>query len=143
MATSGFTGISYPFRVNTRGGCSMSTTSATDPTHIAESLTQIFGTNYLERPMESDVYTTVATLLFEPNDRALQQVLKTRMAVDIARLEPRVHCNADDIDFEVEESHDGVEYLYATIHYEVIKYNTQFTARVKVGEINHEQKTNR
>ena len=51
MAQSGFTGISYPFRVTNRGGCAMSTTSKTDPTHIAESIQQIFGTSYLERPM--------------------------------------------------------------------------------------------
>lgn len=138
MATSGFTGISYPFRVNSRGGCSMSTTSATDPSHIAESLTQIFGTNFLERPMEGgDVYTTVATLLFEPNDIALQQVLKARMVQDIARLEPRVQCAEDNIDFVV-ETENGVEYLYASITFKVIKYNTTFTKKIKVGELSHE-----
>jgi len=116
----------------------MSTTSATDASHIAESLIQIFGSNFLERPMEGgEVYTTVATLLFEPNDMALQQVLKARMVQDIARLEPRVQCSEDNIDFTV-ETDSGVEYLYASITFKVIKYNTTFTKKIKVGELSHE-----
>ena len=137
MPQSGFTGISYPFRVNNRGGVSMSTTSATDPTHIAESIRQIFNTSFLERPMESDIYTTVTSLLFEPNDEALQAVLKYRMADHLERLEERVTCSEDDIEFTI-EIEDDVEFLYANLTYTIIKYNTSYTSKVKVGEINHE-----
>ena len=135
MPQSGFTGISYPFRINSRGGVSMSTTSATDPTHIVESIEQIFGTNYLERPMEGyEVYTSVSTLLFEPNDVALQQVLKARMVADLERLEQRIECDENDISFVVEEE-DGVQILYANISFRIIRYNTTYTSKVKVGEI--------
>ena len=135
MPQSGFTGISYPFRSNSRGGVSMSTTSATDPTHIVESIEQIFGTNYLERPMEGyEVYTSVSTLLFEPNDVALQQVLKARMVADLERLEQRIECDENDISFVVEEE-DGVQILYANISFRIIRYNTTYTSKVKVGEI--------
>lgn len=137
MPQSGFTGISYPFRVNNIGGVSMSTTSATDPTHIAESIRQIFNTSFLERPMESDIYTTVTSLLFEPNDEALQAVLKSRMVDDLERLEERVTCSEDDIEFTI-EIEDDVEFLYANLTYTIIKYNTSYTSKVKVGEINHE-----
>lgn len=137
MPQSGFTGISYPFRVNNRGGVSMSTTSVTDPTHIAESIKQIFNTSFLERPMESDIYTTVTSLLFEPNDEALQAVLKSRMVDDLERLEERVTCSEDDIEFTI-EIEDDVEFLYANLTYTIIKYNTSYTSKVKVGEINHE-----
>lgn len=137
MPQSGFTGISYPFRVNNRGGVSMSTTSATDPTHIAESIRQIFNTSFLERPMESDIYTTVTSLLFEPNDEALQAVLKSRMVDDLERLEERVTCSEDNIEFTI-EIEDDVEFLYANLTYTIIKYNTSYTSKVKVGEINHE-----
>lgn len=137
MPQSGFTGISYPFRVNSRGGVSMSTTSATDPSHIAESITQIFGTSYLERPMESDIYTTVTPMLFEVNDIALQQVLKNRMVNDLARLEPRVSLTEEDIEFEV-ETEEGIVSLYATIHFKVILYNTTYTTKVRLGEISNE-----
>lgn len=137
MPQSGFTGISYPFRVNSRGGISMSTTSATDPSHIAESIAQIFGTSYLERPMESDIYTTVTPMLFEVNDIALQQVLKNRMVNDLARLEPRVSLTEEDIEFEV-ETEEGIVSLYATIHFKVILYNTTYTTKVRLGEISNE-----
>lgn len=134
---SGFTGISYPFRISNRGGCVLSTTSRNDPSHIAESIQQIFNTNFLERPMEVDVYTTVTSLLFEPNDIALQQVLKTRIVDDLERLEERIECEEDGIEFEVEVE-DGIEYLYAVISYKIIKYNTYFTSKIKVGEVNNE-----
>ena len=137
MPQSGFTGISYPFRISNRGGCVMSTTSRTDPTHIAESIKQIFNTSFLERPMESDIYTTVTSLLFEPNDEALQAVLKSRMVDDLERLEERVTCSEDDIEFTI-EIEDDVEFLYANLTYTIIKYNTSYTSKVKVGEINHE-----
>lgn len=139
MAQSGFTGISYPFRVTNRGGCAMSTTSRTDPTHIAESIQQIFGTNYLERPMEGgEVYTTVTMLLFEPNDESLQQVLKMRMVEDLERLEERIECGEDDIEFIVDTDSNGVEYLFANVTYKIIKYNTYYTSKIKVGEVGRE-----
>lgn len=139
MAQSGFTGISYPFRVTNRGGCALSTTSKTDPTHITESIQQIFNTHYLERPMEGgDIYTSVSMLLFEPNDESLQQVLKTRMVEDLERLEERIECEEDDIEFEVDVDSNGVEYLFANITYKIIKYNTFYTSKVKVGEVSHE-----
>lgn len=140
MAQSGFTGISYPFRVTSRGGCAMSTTSKIDPTHIEESIRQIFGTNHLERPMEGgDIYTTATMLLFEPNDDSLKQVLKKRMVEDLERLEQRIECGEDDIEFIVDtDNSDGTEYLYASITYKIIKYNTFFTSKIKVGEVIHE-----
>ena len=137
MPHSGYTGISYPFRVSSRGGCVMSTTSKNDPTHIAESIQQIFNTNFLERPMEAEVYTTVTSLLFEPNDIALQQILKFRIVNDLERLEDRIECEEDGIEFEVEVEND-VEYLYANITYKIVKYNTYYTSKIKVGEISNE-----
>lgn len=136
MPQSGYTGISYPFRISNRGGCVMSTTSRTDPTHIAESIQQIIGTNHLERPMEAEIYTTVTPLLFEPNDIALQQVLKSRIVADLERLEERIECDEEGIEFVVESEND-VEYLYVNISYKVIKYNTYFTSKIKVGEISN------
>ena len=135
MPISGYTGISYPFRISNRGGVVMSTTSRNDPTHIAESIQQIFSTNFLERPMESEIYTTITPLLFEPNDLTLQQVLKARMVSDLERLEERVECEEDGIEFKVEVDSDGAEMLFAIISYKIIKYNTYYTSKIKVGEI--------
>lgn len=135
---SGFTGISYPFRINERGGVAMSTTSATDPSHIVEGIEQILRTNFLERPMEADQYSNVSTSLFEQDDKSLQQVLKTRIADDIERLEDRVECSADNIDFTIEIDDDKVEYLYATVTFKILRYNTTYTKKIKVGEVSHE-----
>ena len=137
MPQSGFKGISYPFRISNRGGVVMSTTSKNDPTHIAESIQQIFNTNFLERPMEAEIYSNVTSLLFEPNDVALQQVLKARIVSDLERLEERIECDEDSVEFEV-EIEDDVEYLYAYITYKIIKYNTYYTSKIKVGEVSHE-----
>lgn len=135
---SGFTGISYPFRINERGGVAMSTTSATDPSHIVEGIEQILRTNFLERPMEADQYSNVSTSLFEQDDKSLQQVLKTRIADDIERLEDIVECSADNIDFTIEVDDDKVEYLYATVTFKILRYNTTYTKKIKVGEVSHE-----
>ena len=137
MPQSGFKGISYPFRISNRGGVVMSTTSKNDPTHIAESIQQIFNTDFLERPMEAEIYSSVTSLLFEPNDVALQQVLKSRIVSDLERLEERIECDEDSVEFEV-ETEDDVEYLYAYITYKIIKYNTYYTSKIKVGEVSHE-----
>lgn len=138
MPQSGYTGISFPFRVTSRGGCAMSTTSRNNPAHIAESIQQIFCTNFLERPMEgADVYTSVSMLLFEPNDESLQQVLKHRMVEDLERLEERIECGEDGIEFTVDVDDSGTEFLYANITYKIIKYNTYYTSKVKVGEVTH------
>lgn len=138
MSEVGFKGISYPFRIGSSGGVVMSSTSKNDATHIAESIQQILNTEFLERPMESDVYTTVTSLLFEPNNETLQQVLRTRLVNDIERLDNRVKVEYDGITFDVEE-HDGVEYLYMCVVYSVVRYSTSlYSARVKVGEVINE-----
>ena len=59
------------------------------------------------------------------------------MVDDLERLEERVTCSEDDIEFTI-EIEDDVEFLYANLTYTIIKYNTSYTSKVKVGEINHE-----
>lgn len=136
MGRGGFRGISYPFRITSRGGVAMSEANFEDSSHIAESIQQIFNTNFLERPMEGNwVYTQVTSSLFEPNDESLQQVLKTYIVEDLTRLEERIRISEDDITFSVEEE-NGVEVLYALITYQVIKYNTTYTSKIRVGNIN-------
>lgn len=131
MPQSGYTGISYPFRISNRGGCVMSTTSSTDPSHISESIQQILNTSFLERPMQTEVYNTIESLLFEPNDISLQEVLKSRIVDDLMRLESRIVCDENGIEFKIEVE-DDKEVLYAIINYKVIKYNTFFTSKVKI-----------
>ena len=134
MPNSGFTGISYPFRINSQGGVTTSTTSLHDVSHINESIQQILGTNHLERVMEAEIYSNVQTSLFEPNDVSLQQVIKSQICEAIRRLEKRVELEENDIQLTVETTQEG-EFLFAEITYKVIKYQTYYTTKVKVGEI--------
>lgn len=136
MPRSGYTGISFPFRVSSRGGCVLSTTSMEESTHITESIQQIFSTHYLERPMEKNIYTTVSEILFNPNNITLQQMLKMQMLEDLRRLESRVSCEENNITFSVEVADDGISYLYADILYKVIKYDTYYNGKVRLGEVN-------
>lgn len=136
MPTSGFKGVSFPFRVSSQGGIVTSSTSSIDPTHISESIQQIFGTKFLERPMEAGVYSTADTVLFEPNDESLQQVLKSRMVADLERLEERIEVGEEDIEFYVQSESD-TEFLYATITYKIIRYQTYYSTTVKVGEVHN------
>lgn len=138
MAQRGYTGISYPFRITSRGGVAMSTCTEVDPKHIAESIQQILGTNYLERPMEgAEVYSNLSATLFEPNDESLQSILRARILDALTRLEQRIEIDDDGVEFVVETS-NGVDYLYALITYTIIRYETSYTAKVKIGDIVNE-----
>ena len=48
-----------------------------------------------------------------------------------------VECDEDGIEFEV-EIENNVEFLYVYITYNIIKYNTYYTSKIKVCEISNE-----
>lgn len=131
---SGFTGIGYPFRVSNQGGVVTTTTSSDDSSHIEDSIAQILGTYALERPMETEIFSNLDSALFEPNNEGIQEILKSIIVDDLERLEDRISVSEDGIEFNVEEE-QGVEYLYVTITYKVLRYNTEFTSQFKLGEV--------
>lgn len=133
MPTEGFTGISYPFRINTQGGVVLSTTSSEDTTHIDESIRQILGTNYLERVMEPEIYSSIEDYLFEPGNEHTQELLKQQIVSDLERLEDRIKVDTSDIEVNL-VSEDFGEAVYVNITYLVIKYEAYYTTIVKVGE---------
>lgn len=138
MTKTGYTGISYPFRINSKGGVAMSTTSNSDPTHIKEGIEQIFKTHFLERVMEGDnVYTSVSMLLFEPDNVALQNVLRARIIDDFNRLDDRININGEDIEF-VSGSDENSGVLYIRVRYTIIKYNTSYTSEIRIGDIDEQ-----
>lgn len=134
MHKSGYKGISFPFRISSQGGVVMTTTDYNNPTHIEESIIQILGTNYLERVMESDVYSRVSLALFEPNDSSLLNLLKARIVEDLERLDSRISISEEGVEVYSEDV-DGVSIVYVLLTYEVISYETTFTSKIKVGEI--------
>ena len=134
MSSSGFTGIGYPFRLNSQGGVVTTTTSKNDSSHIDDSIRQILSTNELERPMETEIYSNIDQVLFEPNDEGVQAILRSIIVEDLERLEDRISVSEENIDFVVEEE-NGIEYLYVIITYTILKYNADFTSQFKLGEV--------
>lgn len=138
MKDIGYKGISYPFRINSKGGVTMSTTSNIDNTHIRESIEQVFKTNFLERPMEGgDIYTSVSMLLFEPNNTALQSVLRARIVDDLTRLDDRIEIQDEGVVFTVRESDISNE-VYIQLTYRIKKFNTYYTSEIRIGDINEQ-----
>lgn len=134
MSKNGYTGISFPFRIGPQGGIVMSTTDDTDPTHIVEGLEQLFGTGYLQRVMESDVYTSLHDLLFEPDNESLKNLLKVKILEDIERLEERIEVLEDDMEFYSVENEDG-NTVYVTLVFKMIDSDNWYTNDFKVGDI--------
>lgn len=136
MSVGGYKGISYPFRVGLQGGAVLTTTSRDDCTHINESIRQILTTHEGERVMEHSIYCDIESLLFEPNDESLQALLKDTIVEALEELEERIEIEnpEEDVQFDVVVEGDN-EYLFCYINYMVTKYETYYTASVKLGEV--------
>jgi phage baseplate assembly protein W len=127
VAVRSYTGISFPFRIGVKGGVVTSTTNVREVPHIIESMKQIVRTFRLERTMEPHIYSDIDTDIFEPNDLSTYTLIDYQLRDAFTRLEPRIEVL--DIQFEGVEST-----VYATVTFKVIPYDSEFTARMKVGE---------
>ena len=124
-----YTGISFPFRVNSQGQIVMSSVDAISAKHLDESIEQILHTEFGERVMENEIYSDVVSLLFQPNDISLQSYISSRI-VEALQLDERIVVDVNNISYEVKEN-----YLYATIKYKA-KYNDrQYETKVSLGEV--------
>lgn len=129
MKETGFTGISFPFRIGVKGGVVMSTTSVTNSQHIVEAMTQILLTRPKERGMEYHFKSDLDTSIFEPNDTSLKTLLAYQIEEALKELEDRIVI--DHIDITSEGSS-----IIAVITYTITAYNTSYTTNIKVGDIN-------
>ena len=130
MSKNGYTGISFPFRINNRGGIAMSTTSATAPDHINESIAQIILTRLKERTMELSVGSDTSLALFSPNDPTTHALLRYNIVDALIRLEPRISVTEDDITIL-----DYENIIYIQIDYVVVEYGTTYSQIIAVGEV--------
>ena len=136
MAISGYTGISFPFRVGNNGGVVLSTTSRYSAEHIVEGVTQILNTKYTERPMEAEIFSDIDASLFEPDNEITKGILADQIVADLRRLENRISLNSDDIELFTVETERGENCLYANIIFRVTDYETYYQAsNVLIGEV--------
>ena len=99
------------------------------PIHIVEAMEQILLTRPKERGMEYHFKSDIDTDIFEPNDPSTHTLLAYQVEEALKELEDRIKVNSVEI-----ESEDSV--IYAIIHYTVLMYDTSYTSKVKVGDIN-------
>ena len=136
MANSGYTGISFPFRVGNSGGVVLSTTNRYSAEHIVESVIQILNTKYTERPMEAEIFSDIDASLFDLNNQMTRDILADQIVADLRRLEKRISLNTRDIELFTVETDDGIEQLYANINFRVVDYMTTYqAANVYIGEV--------
>mgnify|MGYP002515499105 CR=1 FL=1 len=126
----GFTGLSFPFRLNNRGGIAMSSTSVTAPDHINESIAQIILTRLKERPMEMSVGSDCERAVFMPNDPATHAILRYNIVDALTRLEPRITVTEDSIAVAEYEN-----VIYVQINYVVNEYGTTYSQVLSVGKV--------
>jgi uncharacterized protein len=87
---AGYTGISFPFRIGSKGKVVLSTTTDMEITHINESIRQILLTQKGERVNEPDFGANLNSIIFDNIDETLINVIayKVREALEI--YEPRI-----------------------------------------------------
>ena len=86
MASTFFTGISFPFR---RGSTSVPV-RATNNDLIRQSLVQIMGTKKGERVMRPDYGSNAINYIFDNNNDLLAELIRSDLYSSIGRYEPRV-----------------------------------------------------
>ena len=129
MLKSGFKGLSFPFRVSGTGGVEMSTTSVSDISHITEAIEQILLTRPRERKMEYHFKSDLDTLIFEPNDESLKSLMVYHVEEALKELEDRI--DVSDVDIISEDNT-----IYVIITFRVLVYDTVYTKKRKVGDVN-------
>ena len=95
-------GISFPFRISSKGGAAMSVANSNSVEKLVESMQQIVGISEGERCMEFNVYSEVRSLLFSSvdTDDTILSVCEYMVKDAINRLEPRVSVNDVVINFD-------------------------------------------
>lgn len=132
--SDGFTGLSFPFRLNSKGGLKMSTTSPVDFSHIEESIHQILGTQIGERVMELYFGSEISTHVFDPSDASSYSLIKYEIIQALNQFEPRIEVESEDIDLtDTLDELTGKNFLHITIQYKVIKYNKSGSTNVTIG----------
>lgn len=104
-------GISFPFRIGTKGGVAMSTSDLYQSTHLAESIQQLLSTRVGERVMEN-IGANISYQVFEPNEIGTHTLIKYEIVEAIKQYEKRVTVTESDVEIEEKE---GI--IYVTVNF--------------------------
>lgn len=133
MSNQGFTGISFPIRLNNKGGLKMSTTSSLDTSHIEESIQQIMGTELGERVMELYFGSSVSSHVFDAKDDSSYSLIRHEIVETLKQFEPRIEVEELDIGLQDKEDRVTGNFLIITIRYKVLRYNSNHEMTVGIG----------
>ena len=119
MATD-YTGISFPIRLNSKGGLMLSSLNENSVAHVEESMLQILLTYRMERTMETHFHSDIDSFVFTTIDETEETLLKY-FIVEALKLEPRVLVTPDNI--EITET--GEDTLKVRITYTLVDFGTE------------------
>lgn len=129
-----YTGLSFPLRLNSKGGLKMSSTSPTDFSHIEESISQILRTSIGERVVENYFGSSVSYHIFDPTDESSYSLIKHEIVEALTKLEPRIEVETSGIDLTNSlDEVTGKNFLHITVHYVIIMYNKNASTQVTIG----------
>lgn len=121
-----YKGISFPFRLNSNGGVTMSEANITSIPHIVESMQQVLSTSKMERCMEYHIYSELDLFVFQPNDSSARTLLEYNIK---KALELEKHIQVESVDVY---SKDNV--LYANIYFSVPEFGGEsYSSNFKLG----------
>lgn len=124
----GYNGISFPFRIGVKGGVVMTTTSRDNISHIKESMQQIILTRQNERCMEQQIYSSVDTHIFDPNDVSTRSLIAFEVEEAIKKNEPRVEVLSV-------STYEEDNIIWATVTFKVLSYDVVQEVDLKVGDV--------
>lgn len=104
---AGYTGLSFPFRIGTKGRVVTSSTSDMEIPHIIESIRQILLTRKGERVNEPEFGASLYHVIFENIDETLINVLAYKVQEALEQWEPRIEVR----DVFIREFDGGVEVI--------------------------------
>lgn len=91
-----YTGISFPIRLNSKGGMMLSSLNNNSVAHIEEAMLQILLTYKMERTMETHFHSDIDSFVFSTIDETEETLLK-HFILEALKLEPRVTVSREDI----------------------------------------------
>lgn len=105
----------------------MSSTDSVEVPHIIEAMQQILLTRSMERGMEFHFKSEIDTNIFDMNNISTHTLIAYQVKEALRELEDRIVV----LDVQVNEED---EFIYATVLFKVLVYDTTYSTKLKVGE---------